>query len=212
MTSKEFLNKTIRLYHKARNSAFPHIKIFRGRSHSISSDSEDLFALFLSDKIDCNAIYVDQPISVKGFSYQIYPDITLVCKGQITAFCDLKMDLGWKRDKLADFCTEQFQLMKKVRGKECKIRNGITKQDSQLKISKNASMNIVIITDQNIQPLRLKAHLEKAGKLKPAVEVFILTSGEHPNTYGLNRRVLKRKIKINEDQFESLLSKLNSTK
>lgn len=217
MNEKQFLTKVIQLYHKARESRFPNPKIRRGRSHSIASDAEDLFALFLVEKVKCDLIYVDQPISVKGYNAQIYPDIVIVRNKKIKALCDIKIDLGWKRTKLYDLCRNYDLLLEKIRGKECKIKdkeckikNGLTKVESFC-FDKNVSYNVVIVTDQNIPKRILEDQKTKLRQLK-YVKVFILTSGEHPNTYGIGASKLVEKISIRKQVFVDLLKTLNIEK
>jgi hypothetical protein len=209
MNEKEFLTKVIKQYHQARKPVFPNSKIRRGRSHSVSSAVEDLFALYLTDHIDCDLIYIDQPLSIEGHKVQIYPDIAIVKKSKITAMCDIKMDLGWKRNELYDFCKRHAALLAKVRGKKCKIRDGQTKEDLFYRISTTASLNIVIISDQNISSKILNDHLIKIKPFQKLVRVFILTKGEHPNTYGITTQELLKEILINKDVFNSLIKKLS---
>lgn len=209
MNEKEFLTKVIELYHKARKPLFANSKIRRGRSHSVSSDVEDLFAAFLIDKIKCDLLYVDQPISIEGYKAQIYPDIVVVKNKQLTTLCDVKMDLGWKRKELYNFGKRHASLLLKVRGKKCKVRDGVTKKDVYYKIAKNASLNIVIISNQNISPAILADHLEKIKPFSKIVRVFILTKGEHPNTYGISIQKLLKKIVIDKEAFSELIRKLS---
>lgn len=130
MNNRNFIYKIIELYQTARKPKFPNKKIKRGRSHSIASSSEDLFAHFLINKVKPDLIYVDQPISIEGFKTQNYPDISIVHNNVVTAFCDLKMDMGWDRAGLFDLCKKQNKWIGGVRGKKCKIRDGVTKTGS----------------------------------------------------------------------------------
>ena len=108
MSPDELLERIINLYQDARISRYADSKISRGRSHSISSVVEDLFAsyLILSDK-EIDNVLVDQPVFVEGVKSTFYPDITIIRNGEITAFIDLKMDLGWKRDGLKELCEKR---------------------------------------------------------------------------------------------------------
>lgn len=83
MTNQDFILNIIKLYQKSRETSFYNKKIKRGRSRSISSSAEDLFALYLADKIDCDFIFVDQPISVIGHKSQFYPDIVVIKNNNI---------------------------------------------------------------------------------------------------------------------------------
>lgn len=212
MNNKAFIYGIVKLYRKARKSKFPDKIIKRGRSHSISSSAEDLFALFLVRKIYPDVIFIDQPISVNGFKIQNYPDIVVTYKKTITAFCDLKMDIGRKRSDLYNICNHHYRWLKKIRGRQCKIRDGITKKDSFYKISPRATYSVILISDKNINKDVLKKHIGKIRKLSPIVELFVLTSREHPNTYGISIDDLIKKIEIRDYEFLKLVDKLKAGK
>lgn len=211
MNEKEFLLKVIDLYHQARKPLFFNKKIKRGRSHSIASAVEDLFASYLVRRVECDLIYVDQAISIEGHKVQIYPDIVIIKNNKITAFCDVKMDLGWKRKELYNFCKRHASFLGKINGKKAKIRDGLSKKDNFYNFDKNVRLNVVIITDQNISKSVLKDHITKIEPFKHAVRVFILTSGEHPNTYGISANKLLQKISVNKGVFKDLTASLNRT-
>lgn len=209
MNNRNFILNIIKLYQKARLSKFQDKKIRRGRSHSISSDTEDLFASFLLKKIHCDLIYVDQPISISGRSAQFYPDIVIVKNNKITAFCDLKMDLGWKRGELYTYCKKLKVFLGQIKGRDCKIRDGTTKEDKHYTIHSKVSFNIVVISDQNINPIILKSHEKNIKTLGSGVELFVLSRKEHPNTYGYTPEELVKKISIDDGAFKKLIRKLN---
>ncbi len=209
MNEKQFITKVIESYHTAREPLFSNPKIRRGRSHSVASKIEDLFALYLVNKIKSDQIYIDQPISVVGSKAQIYPDIVIVKNKKITALCDVKMDLGWKRNELYNFCKRHASLLKKIRGIKCKIRDGQTKEDIYYQIDKKACLNIVIISDQNINKTLLAKHIKKIEPFKNVVRVIILTSGEHPNTYRISTSDLLKKLVINIQSFTILIKALS---
>jgi hypothetical protein len=209
MNEKQFLIKVIKLYHQARKPLFPKRKISRGRSRSVASDVEDLFASYLVDRIKCNSIYIDQPISIEGRKSRIYPDIVVVKNQQITALCDIKMDLGYKRKELYNFCKRHAKLLFQIRGKKCKIRDGLTKEDKFYRTHKNICLNIVIVSDQNINHRVLADHLEKIKPFSKVIRVFILTTGEHPNTYGVTIPQLLKKITIKKQIFSDLINQVS---
>lgn len=210
MTNRDFILGIIKLYQKARKVNVPSNKIHRGRSRSVSSEAEDLFAFFLSKKIKCDSLYVDQPISVAGYKSQFYPDIVIVKNNIITTFCDLKMDLGWKRDELSSLAKRQSIFLKNIRGMECKVINGVTKEEKKFKISRNISYYFIIISDRNINKKLLKQHQDSINKLGNRIKLFILTSGQSLNAYGYTPSNLIKEIEINESSFESLLKSVRS--
>ena len=76
--------------------------IWRGVSHSISSQSEDLFALFIAEKLNDASLefIVDKTMTFKMSgkkSIQFRPDLAIVKNGILTHSIDLKMDMGYKR-------------------------------------------------------------------------------------------------------------------
>ncbi len=210
MNSQEFIYRVIKLYHSARRPKFPNHKIKRGRSRSISPFLEDLFALFLVDQVRCEKIYVDQPISVSGIKDQNYPDISIVRGGKITSFCDLKTDLGWNRRGLVDLCRHHYRWVQRARGRGCTLKDGVTKEVSLHQISKHASYNVVILSKHNINPELLSTMRTKAKVFSPAVDVFVLTSKEHLNKYGIAPKALLKKVLPPEPDFRELLHKLNA--
>ena len=202
MDNKGFIFEIIKLYQKARVSKFKDKKIRRGRSHSISAEAEDLFASFLLKKIGCDLVYVDQPISISGRKAQFYPDIVVIKNNKVVAFCDLKMDLGWKRSGLYIFCKKLKISLNQIRNKDCKIRDGITKEDKHYTIHPDASFNVVVVSDQNINPNMLKNHEKNIKKLGKDIELFVLSRKEHPNTYGYAPRELLKKIFVETSRNE----------
>jgi hypothetical protein len=209
MENKEFINKICELYKEARKPKFRDNKILRGRSHSISSSAEDLLALFLVKNINPDLLYIDQPISVEGIKGVKYPDIIIVNNGEVTNFCDLKMDMGWNRSGLYGLCEEQFNWIKTVRGKTCRIKDGISKKISYYKISADATNNIIVVSDQNSNK-SLYNQIEKTKKMNPVSEVFLLTSGKHLNSYKISVGELVKEINIKNEEFEKLIEKLRN--
>lgn len=207
MNPKEFIERIITLYRSARILKFPHKKLHRGRSHSIASTAEDLLAYYLANKIKADAIFIDQPVTIRHSKNQVYPDLVIGRKGELVGFIDLKTDIGWHRDLLYSLCKEKYKWLHNVRGKECKIRDGLEKTDTLYKVSEKASFNIVIISDQNIKLEKLKKQVIESKKLNPDVEVFILSKGKYLNTYGLSISDLMKRVIIDKKRFEKLISK-----
>jgi hypothetical protein len=209
MTPQQFLLKIIGVYQDARISRYADEKIHRGRSHSISSVTEDLFASYLiyADPA-ISLIYVDQPLRVREYEKSFFPDIVIVKDEIITAFLDLKMDLGWKRRGLIDLCEKDQLLLSKIRGKSCTINDGVTKEKKTFTISSSAVYDIVVVSAENISKKLLADQLEGASKYGNDVSVHILTEKEHPNTYGYSPEDLISKIQINDDAFTEVVARI----
>jgi hypothetical protein len=183
---EDFILSIIKAYRSARIPLTKDKRIHRGRSRSISAVAEDLFADFLvSNDKKIQAIYVDQSIYLKSAKKSIYPDITIVRDGIITAFLDLKMDLGWKRNGLVDLCKNHALTIDYAQGTTCSIKDGQTKELHELRISKDVSYGIVIISRRN-SGATLDEQIEVAKKIKTLVNVYVLcrNSRKHPNEYG----------------------------
>lgn len=200
-----FVLNVIKNYHLARKSKFPDKKICRGRSHFISSSVEDLFANFLIKNIKCDKILIDQPLSIEGVKKIIYPDITVIKNGYIVGFFDLKMDMGWNRDGLFELCKNNFDLVKLIGGKICKLKNGEDKKISNFLINKGCFYNVVIISNGNINSGKLENQIGGISKFTPSVDVFVLTSGKHLNTYSLEASKLLQAVEINYDSFNKII-------
>lgn len=210
MKPEELILKIIHLYHDARLPTYIDERISRGRSRSISSIVEDLFAYYLLiNNPSIDQILVDQHIKVAGQKV-FYPDISVVRNGVITAFFDLKMDLGFMRDKLSKLCEDDANFLKNIQGKQCTFNDGKNKDSSELTISENAIYDIVVISNQNISESQLKEQTDavKADpKLFKNVEIHILTGDKHPNEYGIEPNKLMELIKINKESFDEIESR-----
>lgn len=208
MTPQEFFLKIIRAYQDARIPSFADVKIRRGRSHAISSVAEDLFAYYLiSNDPGIDTVYVDQPMYFKDAKKSIYPDITVVRGNVITAFIDLKMDLGWNRNRLYDLCKNHAQTISQVAGQDCILKDGATKEAKACSVAAHASYNVAIVSSRNINPELLKKQLDQALGLKPQVEVFVLSDSAHPNQYGIEPEELAKTFRIDLNAFTKIVNK-----
>jgi len=207
------MRKVIELYQLARIPNFYHPRIRRGRSHSISGKVEDLMAIFLGFNLpESFEMYVDQPIRLVEIEKTIYPDITLIKDGEITNFLDVKTDLAFNRDGLPVFCDDKQKLMIRVRkGIQARWRDGITKKESYIRVSRKCSYHILIISGKNISQAKLNSVLDDAKVYEPDVTVYVLSGGVHPNEYGSAQEQILGKLKINHDAFDNLFGRLQLT-
>jgi hypothetical protein len=204
ITPESFINEIVEAYKQARKAKVDNARITRGRSHSISSYVEDLFANFLAENLGKYEFFIDQPVSVKGRRNAIYPDVAIVSDGKIVNLVDLKMDLGWNRKGFIQFCKDKETLITDIRGKSCKIKDGITKKSRDLEIDSNLKYHVVIVNDGNITKEQMKQNIEGTKGLDN-VCVYLLSAEQHPNTY--EEEKLKN-IKIKTDQFDKLMNNL----
>lgn len=198
-------NRNVRVYQECKE------RIKRGRSHSISSTLEDYVACLLLKELNNDEIYifVDQPIIKKqnGKTKTYYPDI-MVCKCNInenkddkklakeyTCFymCDIKTDVGWKRDKLPDICKvhlEQLDDLKKIDNIQITAKDGINKSLKYIfNIENDAKYDVVFVSCGNgVNNLEsLKEKFQKKDKKyrdnSKKTNCFLLSEGDHINVY-----------------------------
>lgn len=210
MKDEKFIEEIIQLYFDARECKFQkgNQRIKRGRSHSISSLVEDLFASYISTIIDNDfEIFIDQPISYKisDKSKTIYPDILIAKEGEIFQLWDLKMDLGWKRDTFNEFCESKEHLIEALKNKKITLKDSFIKKEYNLNSS--LTYNIVVVSLKNISAKQSKHIQEKLEEVKN-VKTYFLTDGFYLNSYGISKEEIFKKITIKKDQFDLLKDRI----
>ncbi len=212
MTPKEFMRKVIELYRLSRIPEYYHPQVRRGRSHAVAGRAEDLVAAFLGFNLSQQyEIRVDQPISMIGTRKAIYLDIALLQGSELKQILDVKMDLGWNRAGLPEFCEEKRKMIRQIRGSQVRLKDGITKKLEEIYVSSNCSYHILIISDQNISDAQLKASLTGVEEYEPDVTTYVLSGSVHPNEYGVSEDKLLGQLDIHKDAFERLLVKLTQS-
>lgn len=207
MTPMEYFRKLIELYFSAREPKFYNPNIYRGRSTSISSELEDLTALFiaLNNPNLCN-YFTDQPIKFEGSTTK-YPDIVIQNNddsGLICNLVDTKADTGWNRDGMLSFCEEWDQLIASVKGKKTKFSNGKTKLTQEGKFSDDLHYHVVVATEINSGKQILEDYKTIKEKCEN-VSLYILSSDVHPNNYDLSQEEILKKINIKQCEFDRLM-------
>lgn len=208
-TPEKMISALVDLYFSARQTHFAKGNVHRGRSHTVSSQFEDLFACYLSNNMDNGySFFVDQPISIKGAGLNtLYPDILIIKEGVATHIIDLKMDNGWNRNGLQQFVAEKAGLIEKLRGKHCKYNELIDnrKVASFAEISPDISYHVVFAT--SINGSNNLAETAKALE-SDHVKMYVLTGKTHPNEYNMNKDEILREIHIYHEEFVRLLAGL----
>lgn len=205
MTPAEYFRKLIELYFNAREPKYYNPNIFRGRSTSISSELEDLTALFiaLNNPNPCN-YFTDQPLKFSNAKTK-YPDIVIQHENEVIYdLVDMKADTGWNRDGMLKFCKEWEQYIESVQGKETQFVNGKTKNKHTGKFSDNLKYHVVVATEVNSGKKILEDY-ESVKKQCKNVELYILSKGIHPNNYDLSPDEVLKKIIINNSEFDRLM-------
>lgn len=214
MTPRDFVKEIITQYHAARRSRYPHERVFRGGSRSVSSEAEDLLASYLIKLIPQDAaIYINQTITslADGSRQCIKPDLVVVRGRTITAALDLKMDLGYQRDTFPSFWRDRDERARLLRGQPVTMMAGeeAKLQSREYTFGDQARFFFVLVSDRNISRKKFSAILA----LRETVEcsdLFILTEREHPNVYGLTVDEALDRLTVNETEFTRLTESLNS--
>lgn len=183
--------------------------IFRGRSRCISAIAEDLFALLISKCVDNELYYfVDQPIKYKiNNKTTIYCPDLLVCKKKgdnkylICHMIDLKMDVGWFRNKI----DEKLKQLKEAADNIKKVvelsgKHGKNKDEELLfQASADLYYDMVIISAENAGS---KSERIIAGSVSDE-NIWVLSSGVHPNSYDKVPN-----FKYRYDDFDRLIKRI----
>lgn len=217
--AEEYINSIVKCYEDARN-VFSKNKdelVFRGRSHSVSSNVEDITALLLyhilKSEEDLIEIYIDQCITYKeevtnNKAKSFYPDILICVKRSeirhCIYMCDLKMDPGWNRNGLPDLTKKHSGHIQILQDNKIikSSKNGITKQSINLTFENCSSYDTVYITDQNGSD-KFKMDYESLKDCQIS-RPFVLFSGSHPNEYSEELT-----INVTED-FDSWINRIKS--
>ena len=206
MSPEEYFRKINELYRNARKPKFYNPNIKRGRSSSISSELEDLTALFISlnNPNRCD-YFTDQPMKFSG-STPKYPDIVIQnSNGLIKNIIDVKADIGWDRSGLYSLCEEWEKRINSVKGTTTSFKQGIDKSIIDGQFSKNLKCHVVVITKENSGE-EIDNDYERVKRKLKNVCLYILSDGLHPNEYHLSISEIMEKIHIHHDDFDRLLS------
>jgi len=211
MSPEEYFRKIIELYHQSRDPKYYNPNIKRGRSASISSDLEDLTALFiaLNNPHQCS-YFTDQPIKFEGSTIK-YPDIVIQNKdGQIENLIDVKTDIGWNRDGMYLFCEDWERRIESVKGTETSFKQGKDKSIIHGAFSKELKYHILVVSKIN-SGKAIETDYEQVQKKLKNVYLYILSDGVHPNNYEYDISDTIENIAIHDDEFERLFLYLNKT-
>lgn len=186
MTNKEFIKKL----EKHRNNTHNLIEgdggfnIKRGMGHTMSGYVEDLFALFIAQKINSKKkqFLVDKVTSVrfkegeKAKSFK--PDLSIIDEKIMTHYFDLKTNMGWNRE-FEYYLKQKDDFVKNLHSKAAWITD--SKTDVQkITISKNLIYQMVVVYGWNINQEILKKNLNLAKDFKN-LQVHILFHKNHEN-------------------------------
>src|SRR5690606_2650243 len=173
--------------------------IMRGMAKVSSGYIEDLFALFLAQRIgrkDLNYL-VDKTTSIrfspKGKATCFKPDLSVIDESDVLReYFDLKTNLGWNRD-LRDYLKKKNEFINKIRGRNAWIH--FSKENVRyIQISQSLKYKMVVIFGGNISENLLKQNIALMDEFEN-IELFILFD------HYQNR--------IHTEDFERLITTLN---
>lgn len=210
MEQVDFLEKTRSAYLEARECSFlPSSNasiLSRGTSHSISSITEDLFGCYCAEKIAAPngiKILIDPPISFKGTelknksgkrSLLLRPDIAFTKDNIVNCFFDIKTDLGYKRFEFLNQAKDRNNQLNTIKEKYAHYKDGKTKINQKVKISSEIKFIYVVISQGNIGREKMNEFISGI-KLLENVDVFVISKGEHLNSY---KDISKTEINISD--------------
>ncbi len=203
------------------------VRITRSRSHTASSQCEDLLAVFIAQRVEAGScVHIDQGLSATLGGEEnkkvFYPDVAVVKQRQnkatVTDLFDLKTDIGFNRPGFDGFVKEKSDFLSDLRvAKKINIRDHTKKYKDQkakckcisgrsLEVSNECAYHIIVISQENAgitstwceRKAKAKKH-EKHG-----VYLYTLSRGMHPNGY-----IGQGCLKVIDKEFKRLKDQLS---
>ncbi|WP_180169009.1 hypothetical protein [Acinetobacter sp. YH12021] len=206
MSNKDFLKEIIELYKIQQNSKNISENIIRGRSKSIAGEAEEIFAKFIESNNcrDC-MYYIDQPIQFGSTKRICYPDIFILENtGVISHLIDIKMDIGWKRNEIFDFCSSLDRDVKNIQGIETQFSIKIEKSKKQrisATFSQDLKYHVVILSKKNSKVDVLEEHHKRVNNELNSVDLYMLSDGVYLNDYD-NIDTILGKLIVLDGEFQ----------
>lgn len=180
MTELEFFEKINNHREWCKNLAEGNggFNIQRGQAKVMSGYVEDLFALYLAEKINKQDLQflVDKTTSLRfsknGRATTFKPDVSIITSDNVlTEYYDLKTNLGWNRD-IEKYIKKKSDFISKIRGRKGWIH--FSKENIQeITFSENLKYKMVVIHGWNINENQLNKNIELVKKFEN-VELYIL--------------------------------------
>lgn len=152
--------------------------IKRGQAKVMSGYVEDLFALYLAERINRNDLQflVDKSTSLKfspkGKATSFKPDVSIINSDNVlTEYYDLKTNLGWNRD-IENYIKKKSEFISKIKGRKGWIH--FSKDNVQeITFSENLKYKMVVIHGWNINQEQLNKNIELVKEFEN-VDLYIL--------------------------------------
>lgn len=177
-------------------------RIKRGMAHVISGYVEDLFALFIAKNIDNKEIEynVDKVTSIRFNSNDkaksFKPDLSIVNKGILTHYFDLKTNMGWNRN-FGEYLESKNKFIESIKNKKAWIYWEDGKHN--ITISPNLKYQMVVVYGWNINKNQLNENLKIAKDLSN-IEVYVLYTIKSDNS----------EYEINEQAFDDIIKSVKA--
>jgi len=198
MNGNTLIDSIYKLYQSSKAKKHLGARIYRGTIPSISAQTEDLFAFYMdaiiSDKNVC--ILVDTYITLSnnlsvsartGKKLQFKPDICIIdAKGTVRILCELKMDIGYKRDFI-NYAYERNRLLDFFKGNAAHYISDGTRRTIQF--PESLEWYYIIFSERNSGFATMK-QIEQGFQQQPALGKFlVLSKGDHLNSTSPNYTV-----------------------
>lgn len=213
MTHQELIDQVRELYLASRKSRFPAKNIERCTSHSISSELEDLLALYCAELIDDPnvRIYIDPQLSFPNSdlrngsgrrAFQLRPDLMIVSDNVARIFIDAKTDIGYKRTEYLTKIREKNELMATILNMQVKFNDGNRCMVSdQITIAGDISYTYFLASNRFItRSTPIDVDLINGLQF---VNIFCATTGHHLNSYEPDATSVPNEEVLN--QFDKLI-------
>lgn len=207
MSAQEFFDHLVGLYQRARLPTFENPAIRRHRCRAVSGGLEDLLAHHLVvNHGEKYLAYVDQYLNL-GTKPVMYVDVLLRDRktGQVQHFIDAKTDLGWSSEGLETLCERFKSQVERAKQVEPKLLDH-EGTEQICTVAPDARCHIVIATRVNGRGLtkdRIARIEREAG-----VNIFVLSDGEHPNSFSRQADARYPAKFIAESEFKRLYAAL----
>ncbi|UTI88045.1 hypothetical protein [Mammaliicoccus sciuri] len=149
-------------------------------------------------------IFIDQPLSMNDKSLSTrYLDLLICEDNVIKNILEVKMDLGYQRKDFINYCLKKEKWISNIVGKQCVLSR---KREDRIpmNIADDIKFHVVIYSENN-GPKRFDEEIMPIIKETcPHIEVYVLTSGQHPNLADIDLEG----ININKYEFERLVNAL----
>ena len=209
MNNQEFVSEICKYYKESRELKIPDnpYEIWRGVNHSISSKSEDLFALFIAIRLNDSTLefIVDKTMTCKipgEKSIQFRPDLAIVKNGVLTHSIDLKMDMGYKRRYFETEAFENLQKRFNIFRKQSFESVSYKKNDNTkiyLDVSSKIKNQIVVISEKNGGKSSNRRDMILDISKRDWVDIYYLTGVVHPNNAS------NKSPRLNVEEFDRLI-------